>query len=46
MGEGGNLALVNGTPYRWRRADQGSYQMKAWNFPEWIDPGGIPIAIA
>ncbi|KAF5023714.1 hypothetical protein F66182_4218 [Fusarium sp. NRRL 66182] len=41
MGEGGNLALVNGTSYRWRRTAQSNYQMNAWNFPEWIEPGTV-----
>jgi hypothetical protein len=39
MGEGGSIALANGTPYKWKRTEQGGYQMKAWGFPEWIEPG-------
>jgi hypothetical protein len=39
MGEGGYLNLVNGTPYRWKRTQQNSYQMEAWSFPESIDAG-------
>lgn len=39
MGEGGTLALANGTPYKWRWTDQRSYQMKSWSFPMEIDPG-------
>ncbi|CAG7562816.1 unnamed protein product [Fusarium equiseti] len=42
MGEGGSVVLVNGTPYTWKRVDQGSYQMHAWNFPEVISPGTVP----
>jgi hypothetical protein len=41
MGDGGYLILVNGTPYRWKRSDQNSYQMKAWDFPDVIEPGKI-----
>jgi hypothetical protein len=39
MGEGGYINLVNGTPYRWKRTGQASYQMDAWNFPESINAG-------
>ncbi|KAM5511631.1 uncharacterized protein FRV6_11641 [Fusarium oxysporum] len=41
MGEGGTLALVNGTPYKWIRTNQSNYQMNSWNLPEWIDPGTV-----
>ncbi|KAF5717619.1 variant-surface-glyco phospholipase C [Fusarium globosum] len=37
MGEGGYINLVNGTPYKWKRTQQNSYQMEAWSFPESID---------
>lgn len=39
MGEGGYMILTNGTPYRWKRSDQMSYQMKSWDFPEVIEAG-------
>ncbi|KAF4437662.1 Variant-surface-glycoprotein phospholipase C [Fusarium austroafricanum] len=42
MGEGGSVILVNGTPYQWKRVDQGNYQMHAWDFPEVISPGSVP----
>ncbi|KAF0639242.1 hypothetical protein FPSE5266_02305 [Fusarium pseudograminearum] len=42
MGDGGFLVLVNGTPYRWKRSDQNSYQMKAWDFPDVIEAGKVP----
>ncbi|KAM0204730.1 hypothetical protein ACHAQD_000516 [Fusarium lateritium] len=42
MGEGGYINLVNGTPYRWKRTCQASYQMDAWNFPESINAGVVP----
>ncbi|RKL08173.1 hypothetical protein BFJ68_g9520 [Fusarium oxysporum] len=41
MGEGGTLALVNGTPYKWIRTNQSSYQMNSWNLPELLDPGTV-----
>ncbi|RKK64672.1 hypothetical protein BFJ69_g16629 [Fusarium oxysporum] len=41
MGEGGTLALVNGTPYKWIRTNQSNYQMNSWNLPQWIDPGTV-----
>lgn len=33
------MILTNGTPYRWKRSDQMSYQMKSWDFPEVIEAG-------
>ncbi|RBR18149.1 uncharacterized protein FIESC28_06215 [Fusarium coffeatum] len=42
MGEGGYMILTNGTPYRWKRSDQMSYQMKSWDFPEVIEAGKVP----
>jgi hypothetical protein len=39
MGKGGYMILTNGTPYRWKRSDQMSYQMKSWDFPEVIEAG-------
>ncbi|KAF4332718.1 variant-surface-glyco phospholipase c [Fusarium beomiforme] len=41
MGEGGTLALVNGTPYKWIRTNQSNYQMNSWNLSERIDPGTV-----
>ncbi|KAF4414759.1 variant-surface-glyco phospholipase c [Fusarium acutatum] len=41
MGEGGTLALVNGTPYKWIRTNHSSYQMNSWNLPEWLNPGTV-----
>ena len=38
-GEGGTLLLINGTPYPWKRGDNGSYQMNSWSFPREIKPG-------
>ncbi len=38
MGQGGYIALVNGTPYDWTRTDQHSYQMH-WDFPERVRAG-------
>lgn len=39
MGQGGNVLLVNGTPYVWERTGQHSYQMKNWSFPDFIMAG-------
>ncbi|KAI0325743.1 hypothetical protein GY45DRAFT_1329850 [Cubamyces sp. BRFM 1775] len=33
MGQGGYLVICNATQYDWKRTDQHSYQMKAWDFP-------------
>ena len=38
MGQGGHIALINGTNYRWRRASIHSYQMNSWSFPDFIEP--------
>ncbi|MCJ1389914.1 hypothetical protein MMC18_002771 [Xylographa bjoerkii] len=38
MGEGGYLALINGTPYTWRRSGRTSNQMREWQFPEEVKP--------
>lgn len=38
MGQGGQLALINGTSYRWKRANIHSYQMNSWKFPDFIEP--------
>ncbi|KAM0543059.1 hypothetical protein ACHAPJ_012508 [Fusarium lateritium] len=46
MGEGGYINLVNGTPYRWKRNDQKSYQMDCWDFPESVNAGSIPAVYA
>ena len=35
-----NIALINGTPYRWRRVHISQYQMKYWHqWPRYIEPG-------
>ena len=35
-----NIALINGTPYRWRRVYSHEYQMRFWfQWPEYIEPG-------
>lgn len=39
MGQGGNVVLVNCTPYDWERTRQQSYQMKNWSFPDVIKSG-------
>ena len=41
MGQGGLILLVNKTPYDWRRTDQHSAQMPAWDnkFPDAVMPG-------
>ncbi|MFI6737530.1 hypothetical protein ACIBI9_31790 [Nonomuraea sp. NPDC050451] len=36
MGQGGYLTLRNNTPHEWKRDEQNSYQMNAWDFPERI----------
>ncbi|KAF3912555.1 hypothetical protein ABW20_dc0110531 [Dactylellina cionopaga] len=41
MGRGGQLVIVNGTPYTWRKSDQSSYQMKSWNLPDVIFAGTV-----
>lgn len=42
MGWGGNLYVVNATPYTWTRVYQpapGAGDMSAWHLPSMIDPG-------
>ncbi|KAG8999361.1 hypothetical protein FRB94_006087 [Tulasnella sp. JGI-2019a] len=39
MGEGGNITLVNATPYNWTLGATHSYQMAHWSFPAKILAG-------
>ncbi|KAF3920246.1 hypothetical protein AA313_de0207645 [Arthrobotrys entomopaga] len=41
MGQGGQLVIVNATPYNWRKTDESSYQMKSWKLPDNIPPGTV-----
>ncbi|GJE88633.1 PLC-like phosphodiesterase [Phanerochaete sordida] len=41
MGEGGNIVIINGTPYDWVKSDEHSYQMKTWSFPDVIPAGQV-----
>jgi hypothetical protein len=39
IGLGGNLTIINATPFAWQRTFQHSYQMTQWEFPSQINPG-------
>jgi hypothetical protein len=39
MGQGGNITLVNGTPYDWRYTDEPSNGMSSWGFPRMVAAG-------
>lgn len=41
MGEGGNIVLVNGTPYDWVKTNEHSYQMDTWSFPDVVPAGTV-----
>ena len=43
MGEGGYLALLNGTPYTWKRTQLEQFQMVAWDFPSEVQPGAYTV---
>ena len=38
-GDGGNLVVINATPYNWQRIAQTFTQMNAWDFPTVIYAG-------
>ncbi|KAG9020877.1 hypothetical protein FRB95_003327, partial [Tulasnella sp. JGI-2019a] len=44
MGQGGQIVLINGTPYTWTLAPDStnSYQMATWSFPQEIKSGQAP----
>lgn len=41
MGQGGFIAIANGTNRNWLKVGQHSYQMNTWNFPEKIEAGTV-----
>ncbi|EKM58286.1 uncharacterized protein PHACADRAFT_90426 [Phanerochaete carnosa HHB-10118-sp] len=43
MGEGGNVVLINGTPYDWVKTNEHSYQMEVWSFPDVIPAGQMRL---
>lgn len=38
VNEGGQLVLINATPYAWNTKSQSQYQMNAWKFPASVAP--------
>lgn len=45
MGEGGNIVIINGTPYDWVKTNEHSHQMDTWSFPD-VVPAGKACRVA
>jgi hypothetical protein len=43
VNEGGQLLLLNGTPYTWKKKAEWNYQMNSFSFPSEVLPGMMTV---